>query len=148
MRWFRFRFRLRTLFILMTVVAIAVYGEERWRTTRMPYLIDQFITLRDNQEFEQAARVAHFTYTLYPNEPCAQQVKCNADFILHMCGAPADFPSPLPRGTVCKYCGNRCAYPLDFEAYVTSGPQFELDVTSQTSPSTAPSPPRSTPPAE
>lgn len=110
MRWFRFR--LRTLFIAMTVISLAVYGVERWRITRLSYLVEQYLELNDAGRLEDSALVALRTLQRYPEEDAAKFMVHQAYFRLHFSGGSDRIPSPLPPGSECGYCGKQCEYPL------------------------------------
>ena len=164
MRWFRFR--LHTLFIVMTIVAFAVFGMERWRTTRLGYFLDRFNEFSQAGQWEQAAEVSALTLQRFPEHKVGKELVQFSALALHEKGGSNRIESPLPKGSVCKFCGRRCEYPLDFEPEQDVGNRFRTNrpqtrtlvaptiigsrpfTISQKFPSTAPSPPHSIPPAE
>jgi hypothetical protein len=69
-RWLRFR--IRTLFLVMTLVALTTHAGRQWWVTRLEYLIEKQSCFIDEHRYVEAEAVADLALHLYPEHPIAK----------------------------------------------------------------------------
>ena len=73
------QFSLKTLLSFVTITAVAAFAVQKWRTTRIEYLVEAYLRLEDNGEFAKAADVADFSVWLYPKSDIARHLASRSE---------------------------------------------------------------------
>ena len=103
-RWLQFS--VRTLFMVVAIIALATHAGRRWWVTRLEYLVEKHCCLLDEHRYAEAEAVANLALHLYPDDEAARAMVCISSggrrFLIHRrrpvlpTGRRADWPSGVP----------------------------------------------------